>query len=113
MSSATTLGFCGSVSDISCSDILTSEVVAQRELNLTISAQAHGAFDCLPQQAKRAAGRRLRKCGVRLEARRNNTGRRDRRQRVVQRRCGNSEVRLVEDVEDLRAKLNVRRLTQT
>src|SRR5689334_25425073 len=101
--------FC-SVSDISCSDIFTSEVVAKRELNLAVRSQADSAFHCLSQQTKRAARSRLRERTVGLKSRRENARSGDRRHRVVQRRGRKREIRLVEDVEDLRAEFDVRRL---
>jgi hypothetical protein len=86
-----------------------SEIQPQRKLDLPARSQSNRALNGLSQQPKRAASLRLREATAWLEASGgNNTGGRDCRQCVIQRRRRKGEVRKVEDVEYLSPELEIR-----
>ena len=90
----------------------SSEIQPQRKLDLPARSQSNRTLHRLSQQAERAAGLRLREATAWLERSwGNNTGGRDCRECVIQRRRRDGEVRKVEDVEYLRSELQIRRLS--
>src|SRR5215470_5438331 len=88
------------------------EVQSQCKLNLPVSSQSNRALNCLSQQPERSTSLRLSETTARLKVGcAYNTRCRNGRQRVVQCRRRNREVREVEDIEDFSSELEVRRFS--
>ena len=81
------------------------EIESQSKLNLTIRAEAYGALHCAIENTEGAACKRGRERLTRLQRKS-----RACRERAGQLRRRIGEVRQVEDIEHLRAELNVGRL---